>query len=192
MDHAELEPAETCLVHGGGGGVGHVAVQLATILGGIVVATAGSQAARRAVEDLGADTVVPYRHDALQTAVLDACRGGVDVVLDHRFDDYAQFDADVAAFGGRIVVYGGDGGELADARRFRSKEIRTHWMSMSNLANRAGTLPTIGDVLSSIGALVERGDLSVEIADVYRAADAIEIHSDVMNGSFVGKLVYLP
>lgn len=191
IDHANLDPAETCLIHAGTGGVGHVAVQLADIVGASVVTTAGSQSAQETAASLGADVVLPYTHDDLQGAISEACDGGVDVVFDHRFDDYAQLDAAVASFGGRIVVYSGDGTAFGGGL-FRSKELTTHWMSMSNLANREGTLPPIADILDSIATLMVEEGFSAKIADVYQSDEAVDIHRDVLNESFVGKLVYVP
>src|SRR5205814_8582748 len=59
VDLADLQPGQRVLVHGGGGGVGHIAVQLAKHLGAQVVATA-SASKRDFVAGLGADEVLDY------------------------------------------------------------------------------------------------------------------------------------
>lgn len=189
VDHARLQPAEACLVHGGSGGVGHVAVQLADAIGATVAATAGSAEKQTYVRNAGADVVLSYNDESLSEMVVGALEGGADVIVDHRVDEYLQFDVDVAAFGGRIVVYGGLEGALPDARAPRSKELSMYWMSMTNIANREGTLAPISSILSKIAILVEQGDIAVEIADVYELEDAIEMHREVMNGDFIGKIV---
>ena len=108
IDHADLRPAETCLVHGGSGGVGHVAVQLAAATGATVIATAGEEHHDH-VRDLGADATLDYRWDDLADAVIEASDGdGPNAILDHRLDDYLQFDADVAARDGQIVAIGNE------------------------------------------------------------------------------------
>ena len=94
IDHADLGPAEDCLVHGGSGGVGHAAVQIADAVSARVVTTAAPKYHDR-LHKLGADTVLDYGCDDLADAVRDATDGGADVILDHRLDDYLQFDAEV-------------------------------------------------------------------------------------------------
>src|SRR3954454_15283527 len=58
---AGLQPGETLLVHGGGGGIGTFAIQLAHQLGSRVLTTAGTEAKRAACLALGADLVIDYR-----------------------------------------------------------------------------------------------------------------------------------
>jgi len=99
IDHADLEPAEHCLIHGGSGGVGHAAVQIAAAVSARVITTAAEEYHDARADDYGAETVLDYGRDDLADAVLEASEGGVDAVLDHRLDDYLQFDADVAAQG---------------------------------------------------------------------------------------------
>lgn len=79
---ANLQPGERVLIHGGAGGVGIAAIQLARHLGAEVFATAGSEEKRQFVELLGADHVFDSRNLAYADQIL-ACTGGegVDVVL---------------------------------------------------------------------------------------------------------------
>ena len=68
IDHASLEPGETCLVHGGSGGVGHAAVQLAAATGAHVLTTAAPEC-HDPLHELGADAVFDYARDDLADAV---------------------------------------------------------------------------------------------------------------------------
>ncbi len=80
---AGLQPAETLLVHGGAGGIGTMAIQLATALGARVVATAGSADKLERCRELGADVAVNYRDEDFVAVAKAATDGaGVDVVLD--------------------------------------------------------------------------------------------------------------
>ncbi|PTW50657.1 type I polyketide synthase [Rhodovulum kholense] len=79
---ARLAPGETVLVHGGAGGVGLAALQVARRLGARVFATAGSPAKRRLVTAMGAEAVFDSRSPGFEDAVMAATGGrGVDVVL---------------------------------------------------------------------------------------------------------------
>lgn len=72
-----------------------------------MVATAGSSPARERVRKLGADTALDYSESDLTAAIDGAKPEGYDVIVDHRFDDYAGLDIEVAGFGARIVNIGG-------------------------------------------------------------------------------------
>ena len=190
IDHADLRPAETCLIHGGSGGVGHVAVQLAAATGASVVATA-SEEYHDHVRDLGADAVLDYRRDGLAEAVAEATDGdvtaassGPDVILDHRLDDYLQFDADVAAKGARIVAIGNTdtAAGFDNVPAARAKELTFVLMSMFNT-------PDLSAVLVRLARLMEAGDLTAEIAGTYGFDEADEAQQAVLEDSFVGKLV---
>lgn len=186
VDHAGLEPAESCLVHGGSGGVGHVAVQIAAATGARVVATASPDYHSR-VAAIGADAVIDYNQADLETAVEDATEGGPDVVLDHRLDDYLQFDTDVAVRGARIVGIGNTTPEagLTNVPGARSKELTVHLMSMFNT-------PDVSAVLRRLARLMADGDLTAEIDQIYSLADAADAQRAVVEESFVGKLIVEP
>ncbi len=79
---ADLQPGERVLIHGGAGGVGIAAIQLARHLGAEIFATAGSDEKRDFVRLLGADHVFDSRSLAYAEQILAATAGeGVDVVL---------------------------------------------------------------------------------------------------------------
>jgi phthiocerol/phenolphthiocerol synthesis type-I polyketide synthase C len=79
---ADLQPGERVLIHGGAGGVGMSAIQLARHLGAEVFATAGSDVKRDLVRLLGADHVFDSRSNAFADDILAVTEGqGVDVVL---------------------------------------------------------------------------------------------------------------
>ena len=186
VDHADLTPAEYCLVHGGSGGVGHAAVQVADAVSARVITTARAEY-HDALAELGAETVLDYGRDDLADAVTDASDGGVDVVLDHRLDDYLQFDADVAATGGRVVGIGENSPDPAftDDGAARSKDVSYQFMSMFNT-------PDLRVPLRGVAHLMERDALSLELARTYDFEEAGEAQRAVIEDSFLGKLVVEP
>jgi NADPH2:quinone reductase len=184
IDHAGLEPAETALIHGGSGGVGHAAVQLANAAGARVVTTA-APAYHDRLHELGADVVLDYARDDLRSAVADA--GAPDVILDHRLDDYLQFDADVAAHDGRIVGIGENDPEIGFTNDgvARGKDLTYQFMSMFNT-------PVLADPLERVAHLLGEGELDIEVARTYDLDEVPAAHEDVMADSFLGKLVVTP
>lgn len=184
IDHAQLEPAEVCLIHGGSGGVGHVAVQLAAAVGARVVTTA-----RRDYHDelakLGADVVLDYERDDLAEAVLE--HGEPSVILDHRLDEYLQFDATVAAVDARVVGIGNTVPEAGwnNVAAARGKELNVTLMSMFNT-------PELSAVLRRIAILAEAGDLTARVHRRFGLHEAGNAQHAVMKESFLGKLVIEP
>ena len=136
--------------------------------------------------ELGADAVFDYADDDLADAVV-AETDGVDVVLDHRLDDYLQFDAEVAATGGRVVGIGENNPEVGFSNDgvARSKDVSYQFMSMFNT-------PRLADPLASVAYLMGQGDLDIEVARTYDLDEAATAQVDVMNDSFIGKLVITP
>lgn len=78
----KVQPGETVLIHGGAGGVGSFAVQLAKACGARVIATAGSQN-QETLKTLGVDVAVDYtRQDPIEVALKETDNEGVDAVFD--------------------------------------------------------------------------------------------------------------
>jgi NADPH2:quinone reductase len=183
IDHAGLEPAETCLIHGGSGGVGHAAIQLAAATGAEVVTTASPDYHER-LEDLGADAVFDYGRNDLEEAVAEY---EPSVILDHRLNEYLDFDAAVAAQGARVVGIGNTvpqaGWENVPAAR--AKELRLQLMSMFNT-------PDLASVLDRLARLMAREELTIDVDRSYSLEEASEAQRAVMEESFLGKLVIEP
>jgi NADPH:quinone reductase-like Zn-dependent oxidoreductase len=98
VDIADVQPGQRVLIHGGAGGVGHLAVQIAKARGAYVVATA-SAGKHDFVRDLGADEVIDYQAVDFTTAV-----GDLDVVLEVIGGDYAERSVQVLRPGGLLVT----------------------------------------------------------------------------------------
>lgn len=184
LDHADLGPAETCLVHGGNGGVGHVAVQLADAAGATVFTTAAEEY-HEELQELGADATLDYERDDLEERVL--AEGEPNVILDHRLDDYLSFDAEVGAQGVRIVGIGNIDEEACfeQVAAARAKELRLQLMSMFNT-------PDISAVLEKLARLLEAGKLQPHVSRRYDLEEANEAQKAVLHNSFLGKLVIEP
>lgn len=186
VDHANLKPADVALIHGGSGGVGHAAVQIAATTGAHVVTTAAPEY-HDEVAELGADVVLDYGRDDLAEAVTEAGNGGVDVILDHRLDDYLQFDADVANLGCRVVGIGENDPQvgLSQSSGARGKDLQITLMSMFNT-------PSLATALEKVGYLVDEGDLEISVAETYGLDEAAAAQRAVLEDSFLGKLIITP
>ncbi len=108
---AGLQPGETLLVHGGAGGIGNLAIQLAKAIGAKVVTTAGSAEKLELCRSLGADVAVSYRDQDFVEEVKAATDGrGADVILDNMGAKYLERNVSALATEGRLVIIGMQGG----------------------------------------------------------------------------------
>ncbi len=192
VDHAGLQVGDRCLIHGGSGGVGHAAVQLAAAAGAQVITTASPKYHDQLAE-LGADVVLDYSRDDLAEAVVEAARPvagqaeGVDVILDHRMHEYLSVDAEVAATGCRVVGIGEKDPRVGfrQSSAARGKDLTLKLMSMFNT-------PDFRPRLAKVAGLLANGDLDIKVATTYGLDEAAEAQRAVLEDSFFGKLVVTP
>ena len=112
---AGLRPDETLLVHGGAGGIGTFAIQLAHALGARVATTGGTAEKLELCRSLGADVTIDYHEQDFVEVVREATGGrGADVVLDNMGAKYLARNVDVLALEGRLVIIGMQGGTRAE------------------------------------------------------------------------------
>jgi NADPH:quinone reductase len=103
VQRAQLKVGETILIHGGAGGVGTVAIQVARAIGARVITTA-RRSSHGLVRSLGADEVIDRTSDDYVPAVVELTHGqGVDVVFDTIGGDTLARSALALADSGRVV-----------------------------------------------------------------------------------------
>ena len=113
IDVARLQAGEVVLLHGGAGGIGTHAIQLAKALGATVAVTAGSAEKLALCADLGADICINYRDEDF-VDVLKTQTGGANVILDNMGAKYLERNVNALAADGRIVIIGMQGGVKAE------------------------------------------------------------------------------
>src|SRR3984885_1106495 len=112
---ARLEVGETLLIHGGGSGIGTMAIQLAKHAGARVAVTVGSQSKLDACRELGADIAINYREDDFVESLMEATAGhGADVILDIIGASYLARNIAALAPDGRIANIGMQQGRKAE------------------------------------------------------------------------------
>lgn len=181
---AGLTAGDRCLIHGGSGGVGHVAVQIASAAGASVTATAAEEYHER-VRELGADTVLAYDRPDLASAISEA--GAPDVVLDHRIDEHIGLNTEVAAQGAQMVAIDSTGPELCYPN---SGSARAQMHSLHNFA--MVSLSDYSPALERLARLLAEGALTAKVARTHDLEDTGQAHREVLETSFLGKMVVVP
>ncbi|MFE2379871.1 NADP-dependent oxidoreductase [Streptomyces misionensis] len=172
VDLGGVTEGDRVLVHGGGGGVGHVAVQIAKALGAHVIATAGGRK-REFVEELGADEVIDHTAVDFTEAVRD-----VDVVLDTIGGDTVERSLDVLRPGGHLVTAVAEE-DLALAARYEAAGMR-----FSGIAVDPDPV-----ALRGLVGLVEQGRLRVHVQRTFPFERVADAHRLLDAGHLQGKLV---
>lgn len=189
IDYGDLEPAKTVMIHGGGGGVGHIAVQLAARSGATVITTEAEEETRERLLDVGADAAFDFRRDDLADAVTDI--GNPDLIVDYHFDNYVDFDLVNTAHGGRISVLeytGEEGGQaVIDQGTLRQALLKDITIQLVGIYNA-----DISSVLRSLDKLVAEGDLQIEVARTYDLSDAAQAQHEIVEELFFGSSVLVP
>ena len=170
LDTLGLLPGDTILVHGAGGAVGSVAVQLATHRGIRVVATASAEDADY-VHELGALRVIDYKNERFEQIV-----HNVDGVLDVVGGETRERSWSVLRPGGVLVSTVGPVGTPA-MRDVRGLSIVMH-------PNR--------DQVEEIGHMLEEGSLIIRIAEVLPLEEARRAHEDAERHLVHGKIILEP
>lgn len=181
---AGLEPGETILVHGGGSGIGTMAIQLAKAHGARVVCTVGSGEKAARCRDLGADVAINYREEDFVAS------GPYDVILDVIGAKYLTRNVDALATGGRLMVIGLQGGTKAelDIGTLLRKRALVHPTSLRSrpLEEKARI---VADVKRHVWPLLESGRVRPVIDQRVPMADAARAHKLLEASGHVGKIL---
>jgi putative PIG3 family NAD(P)H quinone oxidoreductase len=192
---AGLQPGETLLVHGGAGGIGTFAIQLAAALGATVATTAGSPEKLEVCRSLGAAVTIDYRQQDFVEAVREATQDrpggpGADVVLDNMGASYLARNLDVLATSGRLVVIGMQGGRRAELDLGTLVRKRAAIVGTTLRARPAAEKAAIcAAVEEHVWPLVADGSIRPVVHTRLPLAEAGRAHATVEAGSHVGKVL---
>lgn len=186
-----LQSGESVLIHGGSGGIGTTAVQLASALGATVYTTAGSDDKCQACERIGARLAINYRQQDFEALVLSATENrGVDVVLDIWGGDYLPRNIRCLRPRGRLVqigVMGGTKGELDLARVLQNRLTLTGSTLRSRSPEEKGAIAR--ELETHVWPLLERRQVAPLVHATVPLRDAAEAHRLLQAGQVVGKVV---
>jgi len=189
-----LRAGETVLVHGGSGGVGSAAIQLAFAVGARVLTTAGGPERTARCRELGADVAIDHRTQDVVAAVEEATEGrGVDVILDVLGAGGLDQNVRSLATGGRLVVIGtqkGRKGEI-DLGRLLTKRASVHATTLRArpLEEKAAI---VADVRERAWPLLDDGRLRPVVAERLPLAEAARAHELLDSGAVFGKVLLVP
>ena len=169
IDTAKLSAGQTVLIHGGSGGVGTFAIQIAKTRGAKVIATA-STANQDLLKELGADMAIDYTKQKFEDVAKD-----VDVVLDSVGKDTLARSYGVIKKGGYIVSL---------VARIDQAELDRHGIHGASLSVEPNS-----DELAEIGRLIDDKKIKVVVSQTFPLAEAKNAQEQVATGHTRGKIV---
>ena len=185
---AGLQPGETILVHGGAGGIGTMAIQLAHALGATVAATAGSEEKLEICRSLGADITVNYREDDFVAVLRDA--GGADVILDNMGASYLMRNLEALKTEGRLVVIGMQGGSKAEIDLSVLLRKRAALVATTLRARPSEEKSAIcAALVEHVWPLVAEGTVKPVVHELVPLAEVARAHQAMDDSSHVGKIL---
>jgi putative PIG3 family NAD(P)H quinone oxidoreductase len=186
-----LRAGETFLVHGGAGGIGTHAIQLAKAFGATVATTAGSSERLQRCAELGADITVNYREQDFVDVVRKATDGrGADVILDNMGAKYLQPNVDLLAKDGRLLIIGMQGGVKGELN-LGSMLVKRATVHAAGLRGRSldDKAAVVADVRERLWPHISSGAIKPVVHEVVPMAEASRAHRDLDAGGVFGKLI---
>jgi putative PIG3 family NAD(P)H quinone oxidoreductase len=180
---ARIAPGETLLVHGGGSGIGTMAIQLGKQAGARVAVTAGSQEKLDACRALGADITINYREEDFVDSLMAATDGhGADVILDRNIAALAP--------DGRIANIGMQRGRTAELD-FGALMAKRAAISSTSLRARPKEQKAsiVAAVTEHVWPAVEAGLIRPVIDTELPMQEAAQAHRIMADSTHTGKIL---
>jgi len=195
VERANLHAGQTILIHGGTGGVGHIALQLAKHLGAKVAVTVSDDKKEGLAQGLEADKIVRYNEmDFVMDVGEWTNNKGVDVVLDTIGGEVFTRSLDIARIGGKVVTLLSTPMSLEDVQKARLRNLSICYelmltpQVMSNHEERIRQRK----ILERASNLIETGEMGVLVSYALPLNEAAEAHRILERGHVLGKIILTP
>lgn len=191
VERGQLKAGERFLVHGGAGGIGTTAIQLAKALGAEVFTTAGGPEKCAACRKLGADHAIDYRSEDFVAVIKEATGGkGVNVILDMIGGDYLPRNIKSLGMDGRMVSIAFMNGSTAEVN-FMSVMLRRLTLTGSTLRPQSDDAKArmAQGLRETVWPMLDAGRIHPLIHATFPLAEAVSAHKMMESSAHIGKIV---
>lgn len=191
IDGGRLKEGESVLIHGGSGGIGTAAIQIARVVGARVFATARTAEKCAMCEELGAERGINYQGEDFVEIVAQITDGrGVDVILDIVAGDYVARNLKALAMEGRLVQVAVQKGPKAEVPIFMIMQKR---LTFTGSTLRPRSVAQKGAIAAAVKEKLwprfESGGIKPLIHTTFPLAQASEAHALMESSAHIGKIV---
>ena len=188
-----LQPAQSCLIHAGAGGVGLILIQMAKNIGAKVITTVSTEEKKQLALGAGADEVILYTQENFVEEVNKITNGqGLEVVYDSVGQTTFDAGMDCLKPRGYMVLYGQSSGAVppVDPQLLNRKGsiFLTRPTLASYMLNRAELNWRSGDIFRWI----EEGQLQIRIGLSLPLKNAARAQDDLAARKTTGKVILIP
>ncbi len=190
-ERARLQAGQSVLIHGGAGGVGHVAIQLAVAKGARVITTVSSAEKANYVKSLGAERVVIDPQEDFVSATEAWTQGqGVDVAFDTVGGEMVErsFPA-VKVYGDFVTLLQAPANLNWAVARQRNIRFTHELMLTPTLLELPEAKAHQGEILKEAARLIDQQRLKLRIDKTFPLALAAQAHRYLENTHPIGKVV---
>ncbi len=191
FDGGRMEAGDTVLIHGGSGGIGTAAIQIASAFGGRVFATARTARKCAFCEDLGAERGINYMDEDFVAVVRELTDGrGVDLIMDMVAGDYLARNIRALAVEGRLVQIAVQQGPEAT---IPLGLLMVKRLTLTGSTLRPRTVMQKGAIAKALEArvwpLLEEGRIRPVIHETFALDQAAQAHALMESSAHIGKIV---
>lgn len=189
IDRCHVRPGDHVLIHGGAGGVGHVAIQLAKAQGARVATTVSTEEKAGLANDLGADEIIYYRDEAVADYVERLTAGrGFDVVFDTSGGSDLATSFEGARINGQVSTITAQ--YSADLTPMHVKSLSLHVVFMATRMLHGIDADHHAEILDKLANLAAAGQLRPLLdSKRFNLADVADAHRHLESGQAIGKIV---
>ncbi|SFK94644.1 NADPH2:quinone reductase [Shimia haliotis] len=183
-----LKAGERFLVHGGSSGIGTTAIQLASVLGARVFATAGSDEKCAACVALGAEKAINYRSEDFVDVM--RAEGGANLILDMVGGDYIKRNVKSLADDGRLVQIAFLQGPQVELN-FAQVMMRRLTITGSTLRPQSDLAKAriAQSLAENVWPLLDAGRVAPVMDSEFTLEEAIQAHQRMESSGHIGKIV---
>ena len=189
FDRAQIKKEDNILIHGGAGGVGHIAIQLARQHGARVATTVSSEDKAKVARVLGAEDVIFYRNEKVEDYVQRLTEGkGFDVVFDTIGADNLDKSLTAAKVSGQVVSIIGT--NKHDLTLMHKKGLSLHLVFMLLPMLTGKGRAHHGYILNNVAKLIDEGSIKPVIhKETFKFDQANEAHELFASNKHIGKII---
>jgi NADPH2:quinone reductase len=189
-DTGKLRPGMSCLIHAGAGGLGHLLIQFAKMLGAAVLTTVGSEEKAKFVRDLKADKAILYDTTDFLTAVREWGDGkGVDVVYDSVGQATINRSIQAVRPRGLCVLCGNTSGVVETISPMDLAAAGSIFFTRPRLAHHLRSRSEVVARATAIFSAMCEGRLRVTLCRVFPLEEAAEAHRLLQSRQSMGKIL---